>query len=376
MGQKNDDVFPALRLSLRNHPKLISTANLLGIPRVYVFGTIVNWWCGAYIHAEDGDMWQGDEERSNRFILSLSEMPEKHEAFLDAIRRDRWLDGWLIHDWLDYMGPHLYAQYKSHGRKRLVEIWEKHGKRYGREKTEGEEGGDGILPGCGGRDVPGMSTGCDRDVDGMKAGYGQLPINPNNPKALNPYTLKEKETKSPKGGVGENDAAASGETEKRAVSNSAGKGLRVQGYPLTQEELQGGGFTHKHVFEAFMPLLVFHAIMTLEAFFDRVKHCRTTPANWIMLFMDKIHAVYRDRDGTTLMDDGETDPVAMTVAGLLPKRGKPVHHPTDAARQLFAEIMMEFDKAQKGGKSRWAGKMSAPTITLELGRRKGKGGRK
>lgn len=380
MGQKNDGIFPALYLSLRSHPKLISTAALLGIPRPYLLGVMVNWWSGAYRHAEDGDMWQGDEERSNRFILSLSEMPEKQMEFLNALRQDRWLDGWLIHDWLDHVGPHLYAQYKSHQRQRLVRIWAKHGRKYGREPVGGEEENQGVLKFESERDAVGMLVGCERDVVGLSSGCNvkqPLTLNPNNPITLNPSTLKQKEIKSPNGGVGEDAAAAAELKGGGVVFDSVGEGLRVQGsYPVRQDELQGGGFTHKQVFEAFMPLLVFHAIMTLEAFYDRVKHCKTTPANWIMLFMDKVHAVYRDRDGTTLMDDGETDPVAMTVAGLLPKGNRTVHHPTDAARQLFAEIMIEYGKAEKGGKSRWAGKISAPAITLELGRRKGKGRKK
>jgi hypothetical protein len=107
-----------------------------------------------------------------------------------------------------------------------------------------------------------------------------------------------------------------------------------------------------------------------------VKHCNVTPAQWMMLFLDKIHAVCRDRGGgTTLIDGEDADPVAMTVAGLTPRKGKHRHCPTEAARQLFVEVMIDYARANNGEKSKWAGRMSAPAITLELDRRKGKAGK-
>jgi hypothetical protein len=350
-----------VRVQLRNHHKLASSARSLEIPRVNLLGHLVSLWLGVLEFAEDGDLWRGDEAKTLRFIASLAELSFDPERFVEALRLDGWVDGWLIHDWLDYAGKYLYAKYKSHNRKKLVEIWTKHGRRYG-------EGGDGV----------GMHVGCERDADGPGAGCdSSLPLTLNPiPSTLNPYTLDETKINSPKGGVGGNAAAEPEKQENAGYSGFSFQGSRVKGAVATQAELTGDGVTHKQVYEAFLPLLIFHSILTLEAFFDRVKHSKTTPAQWMMLFLDKIHAVYRDRGGgTTLLDDDDADPVAMTIAGLVPKKGGRRHYPTEAARQLFVEIMIDHDKADKGGKSRWAGRMSAPAITLELNRRKGKAGK-
>ncbi len=351
-----------VRVQLRNHHKLNSSAKSLEIPRIHLLGHLVGLWLGALEFAEDGDLWRDDEESTLRFIASLAELPFDPERFVEVLRLDRWLDGWLIHDWLDYAGKYLYGKYKSHSREKLVAIWAKHGRRYG-----------------DGRDEVGMQVGCERDAGGMESGCdSSLPytLNPT-PPTLNPLALKETKKESPMGGLGGNSAAKPETQGKTGFSDSAFQGLRAKGAVATQAELAGDGVTHKQVYEAFLPLLSFHSVLTLESFFARVRHCKTTPANWMMLFLDKIHAIYRDRGGgSTLLDAEEADPVAMTIAGLVPKKGGRQHHPTGAARQLFVEVMIDYDKANKGEKSRWSSRMSVPAITLELDRRKGKAGRK
>ena len=354
----NGKLWLEVRVDLRWHPKVISSAKSLGIPKVYFEGHLVSLWSGALEFAEDGDLWRGDEERSVRFAEALAEIPGDPVVFIAALRLDRWLDGWLIHDWLDYSGRYLVSKYKSHNRERLIEIWAKHDKVYGRDPTDSTSHG--------------KLLGSEREADGTDF---YLPYNPKL-STLNPLALKETYKESPKGGVGGNAAAEMEHREKTGFSNFCFQGSRVKGAVAAQAELTGEGLPHKAVYEAFLPLLIVHSILTLEAFYERVKHCKTTPAQWIMLFLDKIHAVYRDRGGgTTLLDGDDADPVAMTVAGLAPRKGKTRHQPTEAARQLFLEIMIDHDKAGKGGKSRWAGRMSAPAITLELDRRKGKTGK-
>lgn len=358
----NTGLWLEVRVQLRGHHKLNASAKTLGIPRVYLLGHLVSLWLGVLEYAEDGDLWRGTEEKTLRFIESLAELPFDPARFVEVLRLDGWLDGWLIHDWLDYAGKYLHAKYKSHNRQRLVEIWTKHGRTYGRDGEKRNGGGPRL-----GREWDAVGPSLEPD--------SALPLTQDpQPTTLNPYTLDEKKGENPKGGVGGSPGPPDGAKEKAGFFNLLSEGSRVKGFVPTQAELTGGGVTHKEVFEAFMPLLNFHAILTLEAFYDRIKHCRTTPANWIMLFLDKIHAVYRDRDGSTLLDD-DADPVAMTVAGLVPKKGGTKHHPTDAARQLFVEIMMDYGKGLKGEKSRWAGRVSASAITLELTRRKGKAGK-
>ena len=163
-----------VRVQLRNHHKLNSSATSLGIPRVNLLGHLVALWLGVLEFAEDGDLWRGNEEKTLRFIASLAELPFLPERFVEVLRLDGWLDGWLIHDWLDYSGRYLYAKYKSRHRSKLAEIWAKHGRRYG-------EGGDGMRMGCE-RDADGLDLGCDSRLP-----LTLYPI----PSTLNPLALKE-----------------------------------------------------------------------------------------------------------------------------------------------------------------------------------------
>jgi hypothetical protein len=287
-----------VRVQLRSHHKLTSSARTLGIPRVHLLGHLVSLWLGALEFAEDGDLWRGSEEKTHRFIESLAELTFPPERFVEVLRLDGWLDDWCIHDWLDYAGKYLYSRYKSHNRKKLAAIWAKHGRAYGRdgEKDDGAEetddGGDG--------DVNGMRVGCERDVNGMSLNL-PLTLNPNNnpnsnlkPLTLNPSTQDRKEMKSPKGGVGENAATSGDRAEPQAGKspkgitslargaepppepaeredamlessakknagffNSCKEGSRVKGFIATQDELTGDAVPLKQVFEAFMPLLSF-----------------------------------------------------------------------------------------------------------------------
>jgi hypothetical protein len=174
--------------------------------------------------------------------------------------------------------------------------------------------------------------------------------------------------------VGGNPAECVNRSETRASFVFIDPGSRVQGCVYSQAELTGDALPHKIVFEAFRTILVIHGILTLESFFERVKRAKATPAAWMMLYIDKIHAVYRDRDGTTMLDD-DADPVGMTMAGLTPRPGRRRHNPTEAARMLVIEIMMDYQKNKDTGKLKWGGRISGPSITLELNRRKGKAGK-
>ena len=347
---------------LPHHPKLISTAKTLELPIVYVLGHLTSMWLKALDFAEDGDLWRGNDEASLRFFESLAGIQSEPLRFLTVFQRDRWLDGWLIHDWLDYNSDHLVARHSSHNRIFLVETYRKYNRVYG--KGNGEALGKQVGSG---REVNGKCLGS----DGHNSDPPNLPIN--NPITLNPLAPVKNEKSNPRVAT-EEEAFQSLSNQPRADFDFVKEGSRDRGYPVEQSELTGGGFTHKQVFEAFLPLLVAHAILTLEAFYMRVKRSGASPAEWIMLYLDKIHAVYRARDGGTLLDE-DADPVAMTMAGLRPGKGGRRHIHTEAARSLFIEVMMDYSKAQKGGRSKWLGKMSGPTIVVELGRRKGKAGK-
>ncbi|MCD8349170.1 MAG: hypothetical protein LUC93_00980, partial [Planctomycetaceae bacterium] len=300
----NAGAWLEVRIQMRNHYKVLSSAKLLDIPNAYMRGLILSLWLGALEFAEDGDLWRGDDTASIRFVGALAEVPFEPERFIEVLRLDRWLDGWLIHDWLDYVGKLLYTKYKSSNRGRLVEIWTKHGRQYGRGTDSDDE------EGCG-EDAEGMSSGCQKRLPST--------LNPNPIQiTLNPYALDNKKGESPKGGLGESETNQG----EQGILHNRLEGKRVKGFVATQAELTGDGLPHKEVYEAFLPLLVTHTIITLESFYERVRHCRTTPSRWTMLFLDKIHAIYRARNGKPLLDVEDADPVGMTVAALHPKKGQ------------------------------------------------------
>ncbi len=354
---------------LRSHPKLVASAKALQIPRVCMAGHLIHLWSACIDHAEDGDLWKGDEESSIRFFESMADIPADPERYIEVFRKDHWLDGWLVHDWLDYQSRLLISRHSSHNRAFLVQTWLKHGREYGRD-------GPGIIMPPGQGKLWGSDGEVVEDDEGMVGENSDPPItlNPNsnpyrNTVTLNPLTQEERNESNPMGGVGGNAP------KPRASFLVFNSGSRVQGCAYSQAELTGDALSHKDVFEAFFKILVMHGIFSLESFYARVKRSRATPAAWMILYLDKIHAVYRDRHGSTMLDAGEADPVGMTMAGLMPGRMRRRHHPTEAARLLFVEIMMDHFKHKEGGTPKWAGRISGPSIALELDRRKGKAGK-
>lgn len=191
---------------------------------------------------------------------------------------------------------------------------------------------------------------------------------------LNPKALTEEETKNPKGGVGENRDPPGRDGNPSGSSSSLYSGLRVQGL---EHELPCGGFSVVEVYEAFTQLLRFHDVSSCLELSRKVQHCKTDPATWMMLFLDKIQYAYTEVDGRPRIEsDDNPNPVAMTVAGFQPQKGRSRHTPTDSARLLFAEVMNDFAKFKAGGGSRWQGNLNGCAIAVALGKRKGKGRRR
>lgn len=374
MARKRRAAYAKVYADLLDHPKTLSSAKTLKLEPIYVVAHLTWLWIKALDYAEDGDLWRGDDEASLRLFESLANIREEPLLFLEVFRRDRWIDGWLIHDWLDFNSEILISRHSSHNRPFLMETYKKHNRQYGKGVNEDS-------PPLHPDGVQGRLLGRDWEVVGNNKGNvgdnSDPPVSPSpkaqtetETKALSPPTPENKGIRSPKGGMGE-EPARSPPTTPRANFKIVQGGSRVTGYPESQAELTGNGWTHKEVFEAFFPLLAAHAILSLEAFYERVKRSKATPATWIMLYLDKIHAVYREREGGTLLDE-DADPIGMTMAGLMPGQGRRRHHHTEAARSLFIEIMMDYKKSQKGERSKWQGKLSGPAIVVELERRKGK----
>lgn len=69
-------------------------------------------------------------------LADAAEFTGDAPQFVSLLRKHRWMDGGLLHDWLDYSGLYLTRKYSKGRKERLVEIWAKHGRVYGNVAPE------------------------------------------------------------------------------------------------------------------------------------------------------------------------------------------------------------------------------------------------
>jgi hypothetical protein len=112
---------------LLRHRKLAELATSLRIRRSHAMGHLHALWHAALEQQEDGDLsaW------SEAFIAESSDYPGDPIEYVRLLQSHRWLDGRMIHDWLDYAGLYLTKKYSTSNRERLKDIWAKHGREYG-----------------------------------------------------------------------------------------------------------------------------------------------------------------------------------------------------------------------------------------------------
>src|SRR6185437_9166906 len=92
-------------------------------------------WHDALEQQEDGDLTKWSDE----MLADSSQFDGDAPQYVSLLQLHGWLDGRLIHDWLDYAGPYLISKYHTNKRAWLVEVWAKHGKEYGKRKQTGSE---------------------------------------------------------------------------------------------------------------------------------------------------------------------------------------------------------------------------------------------
>ncbi|HOX22260.1 MAG TPA: hypothetical protein PLL10_02255 [Elusimicrobiales bacterium] len=112
--------------SMATHPKVFMLSQRLGIPTVSAIGHLHLLWYAALEKQEDGDLscWPDEVIAHNAYWNG------NPADFVVALRECGWLDGRLIHDWLDYAGRFLEGRYAGNSG-RLAEIWATHGKQRG-----------------------------------------------------------------------------------------------------------------------------------------------------------------------------------------------------------------------------------------------------
>lgn len=114
-------------INLIRHKKLIECARELRIKPVYLLGHLHALWHVALEQADDGDIssWSDD------FIAASACYLGDCFQFVSLLQNHGWLDGKLIHDWLDYAGPYLIKKYGNSNKLYLIEVWKKHNRDYG-----------------------------------------------------------------------------------------------------------------------------------------------------------------------------------------------------------------------------------------------------
>jgi hypothetical protein len=83
-------------------------------------------WHTALEQQEDGDLssWSDD------MIAEASAFPGDSAQYVRLLQEHKWLDGKLIHDWLDYAGRYLTRKYGSANKLKLENIYKVHGREY------------------------------------------------------------------------------------------------------------------------------------------------------------------------------------------------------------------------------------------------------
>jgi hypothetical protein len=113
---------------LSRHRKVKETARALRIRPAYLIGHLHLLWHAALEQAEDGDLTRWSDE----FIAESADFPGDAPQFVQLLQDHGWLDGRLLHDWIDCAGKYLIGKYAKKHRPVLVEIWAKYGKIYGK----------------------------------------------------------------------------------------------------------------------------------------------------------------------------------------------------------------------------------------------------
>lgn len=109
---------------LIRHRKLRPLAFDLRLKPVYVLGHLHALWHVALEQAEDGDLSHWTDE----FIADSACFSGDPHKFVQLLQKHKWLDGRIIHDWMDYAGRYLDAKYRTSNPERLKGIIEKHEK--------------------------------------------------------------------------------------------------------------------------------------------------------------------------------------------------------------------------------------------------------
>jgi len=105
------------------HRKIRTLAKDLRLKPVYVMGHLHALWHAVLEQQEDGDLSSWDDD----LISDLSAYQGDAPQYVSLLQKHGWLDGKLIHDWMDYAGRYLETKYRTSNPDYLKAIKKKHG---------------------------------------------------------------------------------------------------------------------------------------------------------------------------------------------------------------------------------------------------------
>lgn len=106
--------------------KLKELAKELRLRPAHLMGHLHALWHAALEQSEDGDLSHWSDET----IADYSDYPGDAPQYVRLLQKHGWLDGKILHDWLDYAGRYLESKYRVSNPDRLRKIWAKFGREF------------------------------------------------------------------------------------------------------------------------------------------------------------------------------------------------------------------------------------------------------
>lgn len=107
---------------LLRHRKVLQLADDLSIQPVYVIGHLHALWHCALEQQEDGDL----SEWPDSMIAQAAAYTGDPLHFVECLQARKWLDGKMLHDWLEYAGRYLTVKYRTANPLKLLKIHKRH----------------------------------------------------------------------------------------------------------------------------------------------------------------------------------------------------------------------------------------------------------
>lgn len=117
---------------LIRHRKLKNLARELRLRPSHTMGHLHALWHAALEQQESGDLSSWTDE----FIAESSDYPGDAPQYVRLLQKTGWLDGKILHDWLDYAGRYLNSKYRTSDPNLLKSIVGKHSRTKDGLKTD------------------------------------------------------------------------------------------------------------------------------------------------------------------------------------------------------------------------------------------------